>query len=226
MSDASPHIASPHIASPHIASPHIATADADVATATSAHCTSVLAGPEPGALYRYAVRSPYATGQQLVLRLAQRDLDRGVRLDTWHFLVSSDDQPDLEGELPRHCDGRGEAEFWGPLGVPGLLDVTEPSWRWPAHLDVGDEFEGHVQSSFGSDSTETERRHRVTARERVSVPAGDFDCLRVDFTESLDGESTPAGSVWIAEGVGLVRSQRVLPDQTQTMELISFEQAS
>ncbi|NOY92875.1 MAG: hypothetical protein GXP55_16950 [Deltaproteobacteria bacterium] len=189
-------------------------------------CASVLEGPGPGAVYHYAVQTPQAS-QELVVRFLERDSEQGVTLNRWQTELRIGDHPALTGQLLRHCDARGEAEFWGPLGIPGLAELSEPTWRWPAHLRLGEIFEGEVSLLVAGESPmATRRRHTVAARERVSVPAGDFDCWRVDMTEWLEGQATPAGSLWVAEGVGLVRSRRELRSETRTMELISVEEAS
>ncbi len=217
--------ASPSTRSARGRSPSPTAADAGETT-PAGPCASVIEGAAPGAVYHYAVQTPQAS-QDLVVRFLQRDMDQGVTLERWQTELRIGDHPALTGQLLRHCDARGEAEFWGPLGIPGLADLSEPTWRWPPRLRVGEVFEGEVSLLLeGESPIATRRRHRVIARERVSVPAGDFDCWRVDITEWLEGQATPAGSVWVAEGVGLVRSRRELPSETRTMELISIEEAS
>lgn len=73
--------------------------------------------------------------------------------------------------------------------------------------------------------------YRVAGREKVTVPAGTFDAVRVNFTAKVlsetRGELGPIrGTLWIVEGVGLVKQYEddpgatsLLP-QTTTLELL------
>jgi len=73
--------------------------------------------------------------------------------------------------------------------------------------------------------------YRVAGREEVTVPAGTFDAVRVNYTGKVlsetRGELGPVvGTLWIVEGVGLVKQFEddpgaisLLPDTT-TLELL------
>jgi hypothetical protein len=89
--------------------------------------------------------------------------------------------------------------------------------------------------------TETSSTSKVVAKERVKVPAGDYEALRIDSVVEM--KSTMSGpnaakmakagfgtmnvksTMWIAEGVGLVKSQTVADDGSVSpgMELVSFQ---
>ncbi len=89
--------------------------------------------------------------------------------------------------------------------------------------------------------TETSSTSKVVAKERVKVPAGDYQALRIDSV--MEMKSTMSGpnaakmakagfgtmnvksTMWIAEGVGLVKSQTVADDGAISpgMELVSFQ---
>jgi hypothetical protein len=74
--------------------------------------------------------------------------------------------------------------------------------------------------------------YRVAGKEKVTVPAGTFDAVRVNYTAKVlsetRGELGPIrGTLWIVEGVGLVKQYEddpaatsVLP-QTITLELLA-----
>ncbi len=78
--------------------------------------------------------------------------------------------------------------------------------------------------------------YRVAGREEVTVPAGTFDAVRVNYTAKVlsetRGELGPLrGTLWIAEGVGLVKQYEddpgaisLLPDTT-TLELLEVTAA-
>jgi hypothetical protein len=64
------------------------------------------------------------------------------------------------------------------------------------------------------------RRYRRAGREEVTVTAGRFDCLKILLD---DGE---AGTIWLADGVGLVRSvgaiEGLAPTRYLVLELHSY----
>jgi hypothetical protein len=73
--------------------------------------------------------------------------------------------------------------------------------------------------------------YRVAGRERVTVPAGTFDAVRVNYTAKVlsetRGELGPIrGTLWIVEGVGLVKQYEDDPGatslvpETTTLELL------
>ena len=78
--------------------------------------------------------------------------------------------------------------------------------------------------------------YRVAGREKVTVPAGTFDAVRVNFTAKVlsetRGELGPVlGTLWIKEGVGLVKQYEddpgaisLLPETT-TLELLEVTAA-
>lgn len=78
--------------------------------------------------------------------------------------------------------------------------------------------------------------YRVAGREEVTVPAGTFDAVRVNYTAKVlsetRGELGPVrGTLWIVEGVGLVKQYEddpgatsLLPEIT-TLELLEVTRA-
>ena len=79
--------------------------------------------------------------------------------------------------------------------------------------------------------------YRVAGREKVTVPAGTFDAVRVNYTAKVlsetRGELGPVhGTLWIVEGVGLVKQYEDDPDgaisflpETTTLELLEVTAA-
>ena len=118
-----------------------------------------------------------------------------------------------------------------------------------APLHVGMSWESDKQLDYGPVGGKGTRytnytSYRVTARERVTVPAGNFEAFRVDYQGKGDStsplsradkadtniftyEASVEGSKWYAEGVGLVKEVRRRADTNvrQTpfiIELSSF----
>jgi hypothetical protein len=78
--------------------------------------------------------------------------------------------------------------------------------------------------------------YRVAAKEKVTVPVGTFDAVRVDYTAKVlsqtRGELGPIrGTLWIVEGVGLVKQYEddpgatALLPETTTLELLEVTAA-
>jgi hypothetical protein len=89
--------------------------------------------------------------------------------------------------------------------------------------------------------TEVNSTSKVVAKEKIHVPAGDYQALRIESVTAMKstysgpnadkmakagfGNRTSKGTMWIAEGVGLVKTESVEDDGSITpgMELVSFQ---
>jgi hypothetical protein len=63
-------------------------------------------------------------------------------------------------------------------------------------------------------------KSRVAAVEKVTVPAGSFDCLKVETTSEGE-ENPPVTHMWWAKGVGLVKAETIEFGRTQTTWALS-----
>lgn len=122
--------------------------------------------------------------------------------------------------LTRRCNPHAGAEdpWYGYVPTGKELATASSTWRIPAALETGLEFSGsselqmprHVlHPDAGNIAVEVTREYRVTASEVVDTRAGPFEAWRLDFDERryVDGEpSTVEGTLWLAEGAGLVRA--------------------
>jgi hypothetical protein len=163
---------------------------------------------------------------------------------------------EMETVQERFVASRGALEFRQTLNREGRApDVSTTTYRCTDEglLPVAETsqygkttFEG-VQ--YGSDLTEGKKwsfswksvgdgwtlsakwDYRVVGPETVAVPAGTFETIRIDYrglsTSTQRGELPPTeGSVWIAEGIGLIKQVDVDPalglmPQKTTLELIA-----
>jgi hypothetical protein len=77
--------------------------------------------------------------------------------------------------------------------------------------------------------------YRVIGNEQVTVPAGTFDAVRVDYTAKILSQTRGElplihGSLWIAKGVGLIKqfeddpSMSLVPQKT-TLELVEVKKS-
>ncbi len=101
------------------------------------------------------------------------------------------------------------------------MTVTSEDMILPARMKVGDEIkDAKVETTlrnngvnFGTFGVNSENR-RVVAKEKISVPAGEFSCYKIEG--DMRSESKAMGIPmkfefrnveWYAEGVGMVRSE-------------------
>ena len=78
----------------------------------------------------------------------------------------------------------------------------------PADISVGDRLEdSKITVKVLNVYTATNRyaNRRVTASEKVTVPAGTFDCMLVEDEEVFTGAGPFAVKTWVALGTGIVR---------------------
>jgi len=98
--------------------------------------------------------------------------------------------------------------------VPGVV-MKSTGVSIPAKLDVGDEWTQTFESGAEGFSQKMVTVNRVTGREQVTVPAGTYEALRVDFDIDMNipgqGPVTSTGTQWFVPGVGLVKSTSSLP---------------
>jgi len=135
----------------------------------------------------------------------------------------------------RRCTPGVDAEDpwfgYAPVG-PGTAAVSPTTWRFPWELEDGAVFAGSTTmtvsvplAGVGEVAATTHRRFRVTGREQVETEAGAFDAVRVDFEGSSTSGSLLAqgsGSLWLAAGVGLVRSEERQGDHVVEQRLLAF----
>lgn len=136
---------------------------------------------------------------------------------------------DLASEYTMTCEGDkmyiDTRAFYNPLGpevMRGMdAEIESEHLVMPAHLDVGDELpEASMIMTLKQDgvtfSTMSLRLtgKKVVARETLTVPAGTFDCLKIEGwlnmkTKVMDREITSRTRTveWYAPGTGMVKSE-------------------
>ena len=123
----------------------------------------------------------------------------------------------------------------------GRTGVTVPSaerWReggeWRSSYEIRTEIAG-PQGPSGRGSGTIEITNRVVGRERVTVPAGTYDALKVESTMAMKltvrvGQMTMPTNTnlrntsWFAENVGMVRAVSAGDFGGATTELVSLKQ--
>ncbi len=139
----------------------------------------------------------------------------------------------MEGGRPqtsrvvRRCDSSGAQEPWFGYDA-GMFRFREQTWRWPHELSAGAVFEGSVLAAMSTIEIDLFRSYHVREREHVRVPAGEFDAWRVESADTTVTNPTPvaAGTYWVAEGIGLVRTEQAITgSERMVAELTSWTDA-
>lgn len=82
------------------------------------------------------------------------------------------------------------------------LWLSQPVPFVTAGLSAGDELPD-VSAPDGNLTRQT----RVVAREEITVPAGDFSCIRL-LTTGMDGQIELRRTVWFSPGTGIIREEK------------------
>ena len=194
-------------------------------------CAHPLVPSAVGALRRYRILggSPTEPGE-LSISLEHLRADGAELVSMWRIVVHAEGREPAGTRIETRCEpGVASEDPWSAL-VPALTSLSvEGRWRWPVVLEPGTTFGGTARLRVQSDPQTwltIERRHRVEQRETTAVPAGTFDAWRVDVSEETrdaEGAETVRGTLWVAEGVGLVRSVTGAGRDQQVMELAEHE---
>ncbi|MGF1469558.1 MAG: hypothetical protein ACFCGT_25840 [Sandaracinaceae bacterium] len=218
--------------------------EADDLALADGGCEHPFVPSRPGTVRRYVWRQS-DEGLEASLSLEALDVRRrrdGQRLVRWRARVqeTQDDERLGAAVLSAACRPGVDAEepWFGVLERSlGLTPGDGASrWRWPVRLAPEVRFEGTAtfdpadaemavpEGAEDAEVLQVVRRHTVEARERVEVPAGTFEAWRIAYEERhAFGEhgETGTGELWVAEGVGLVKSAaRNAAGILQTIELL------
>jgi hypothetical protein len=142
------------------------------------------------------------------------------------FLVETQ-QPDLTWVITWHCSPEGlywlqsdggmfSAIFQGDAGTATIETLSNSGVSLPTNVQPGDNWtateEIHV-AGYGVDETfSLSAEVHAVGMELVTVPAGTFDALRIDYVISNTSQTLPVtieSSSWFAEGVGQVKNSNV-----------------
>jgi len=155
------------------------------------------------------------------------------------FLMVTDN-PDISYVITWECSAEGlywlqstggmfAAVFQTDAGTGTVQTLSVTGVSIPADVQPGDSWSSDEEitaSGFGVDETFTiHADYHAIGMETITVPAGTFDALRVDFTMTNTSETLPVsieGTSWFAAGVGQVKNTGLLGDISSDLELTSY----
>ena len=118
------------------------------------------------------------------------------------------------------------ARGWKKEGdKPGeVFLLTKPLLMVAGVNQAGDQWE--IKSGDGKTTPLFNRKFRVFGHEKVTVPAGDFDAIRVEVT-GISGMTEIKRTYWFAKGVGFIKEEKTYYSKTtrlvhQVMELTKY----
>ncbi|WP_235298348.1 DUF3108 domain-containing protein [Portibacter marinus] len=138
-------------------------------------------------------------------------------------VLDSEGEEIAQSEYEMKCDDDGILIDIQALYSPSLMSqyenmetsISGSELSLPNDLEEGDELEDaemYITVSMGGidmnvDVSMTDRK--VIGKEQVTVPAGTFDCIVIEYTSSIKMGLEKKGSAkqWIAKGVGLVKQE-------------------
>lgn len=184
---------------------------------------------DPGASRRYRIAfegSGPSAGIEgtLVFSLIDVRVDEGDRVATWEMTLAAEGAGESTVEIDRRCrPNAGAEEYWfGAPAVGGMVTFGPVGWRWPRELVAADVFGGDVTMTvMGRGTHVVHRTHTVEGVETRETRAGTFETTRVRITQQSDTGSS-SEVVWVAPGIGMVRSEQPSGDLVAVMELIEL----
>ncbi|MFA8342461.1 MAG: hypothetical protein ACEPO8_05760 [Rhodothermaceae bacterium] len=85
------------------------------------------------------------------------------------------------------------------------VTYNKPALRFPFPLQKGDSWKWEGYEYSEDDSTLITISGKVVGTEEITVPAGEFNCLKIETEIGGEDESKDVVTEWLAEDVGLVK---------------------
>jgi hypothetical protein len=197
-------------------------------------CAHPFIPSRPGTFAKFRVAATGATNVSSIYEY--RALDAHADADAlavrWQLSVRDERKatPARTFQEMRRCYANRTAEdpWSGYLMGVAAREQTGERWRWPTALHRGDHFGGEFAVHPGRGPIAQlgfARTHEVGARERVDVPAGQFDAWTVHVRERVRAGTTEdqiEGTLWMTERVGLVRAVLRSPKLTLEQQLLEY----
>ncbi|EZH73174.1 hypothetical protein ATO12_19410 [Aquimarina atlantica] len=149
--------------------------------------------------------------------------NRSVITIAMHLKDGKNKKSIITSSFKAHCAGKTTRLDPESFIAPGILDqyndmeysITGDNIFFPNSLTIGQELPNasvHMSVNAGIMSinmTTNMLNRKVIAKERVTTPAGTFDCYVITYTNELTMGMTTTQQTkqWIAEGVGMVKEE-------------------
>ncbi len=157
-------------------------------------------GPtNPNSAGTYPLGRKFTVGDEVTFRVVDPISRVQQRIET--FRVG---KVDLEAERVEFEDGGVTDLLSNPVRFRGT--EFEPAWMlFPAEVQVGKRWSTRYRRSRPGDVAEWEMSFRITRRERVTVPVGEFDAFRVEGRSfRMTGRVDLEWIMWIVPGLNFV----------------------
>lgn len=152
-------------------------------------------------LATHKLRMHHKRTSYMIDTTAVLDLSEDFRCDDqgmWFVQSGGDGTMTASADDKRWSTGQSTVYDPPMLVLPPVLEVGA---RWQAKSA-----QRHTTRAEGSPdrevTTQIDRSCEVKAKEQVTVPAGSFDALRVDCTDTVGGS---VATIWYVDGVGAVK---------------------
>jgi hypothetical protein len=176
---------------------------------------------------RYPLGRIYSVGDTAVIR--QSDYLTGVEERTVTVRVT---RVDPDADRVEYNDGRSITDLMGNFIKNGPIEFDSPVQFSPAEFQVGKKWTAAFRRTLNGSTSNNYFDLHITRRETITVPAGSFDCFRIEG----QGWNMTAGAqlevnLWLVPGLNFsVRREFVARNrmgrfgQTERHELVSLRQ--
>jgi hypothetical protein len=176
---------------------------------------------------RYPLGRIYSVGDTAVIR--QSDYLTGVEERTVTVRVT---RVDPDADRVEYNDGRSITDLMGNFIKNGPIEFDSPVQFIPAEFQVGKKWTAAFRRTLNDNTSNNYFDLHITRRETITVPAGSFDCFRI---EGLGWNMTVGAqlevNLWLVPGLNFaVRREFVTRNrmgrfgQTERHELVSLRQ--
>ncbi len=144
-------------------------------------------------------------------------IEKVITVESDHFITEMTNAGSV-ARIRYDCtpDGPAGSNIDAPQAeaVPGWTYSTHGN-NIPAKLAVGSEWEQSYEQTFRKRTTGTRTKYKAVGKETVTVPAGTFEAVRVDYKQEMidsepkrkdEGVTEVGGTTWYAPDIGVVRA--------------------
>jgi hypothetical protein len=137
-----------------------------------------------------------------------------VEKDNVRLGITRDGQPFAEVHYQLGKDGVFKTQVISAYGV----DASKPYQKvLPAKISAG------YTWNWESDDKKAKETARVVGFEKVTVPAGTFGAVLIQYDGTIDNEPAYSEKTWFVKGVGYVKNVSVVKGETTTLEMTDYK---
>lgn len=157
----------------------------------------------------------------------RREPERAPGVTVWTLSTTSAGSEPVTRELELRCDDeRGLEDPWSTIEwmtawLPSA-DAQHERGRWPRALEEGAAWQESLRVPLADRQLDMRREYEIEGAEEIVVGGTRIAAIRVRVADEVSGTDAldrSSGHVWVAPGVGLVRSDSGVGDARAVLEI-------